>query len=244
MPEFAAPGVRLAGVSVSFGPVPLFADLDLDLAGGQWTCLLGRSGIGKSTLCRIIAGLDVGAPVAGELSANDGVDLNGRVAWMAQQDLLLPWLNVIENVTLGARLRGESKPDLERARQLLERAGLKGTEAALPRTLSGGMRQRVALARTLIEDRPIVVLDEPFGAVDALTRLELQALAFELLAGRTVMLITHDPLEALRLGHRVQVLRGSPAQLGSVTTLPGDPLRPVNQPGLGELQGELLGLLA
>jgi putative hydroxymethylpyrimidine transport system ATP-binding protein len=125
--------------------------------------------------------------------------------------LLLPWLSARENVVLGARLRGEA-PDRAAADRLLARVGLAGHENKRPAALSGGMRQRVALARTLMEDRPVVLMDEPFSAVDALTRFRLQALACEVLADRTVVLVTHDPQEALRVGHRLFVLTGSPAR--------------------------------
>ena len=135
---------------------------------------------------------------------------------MAQQDLLLPWLGALDNVLLGYRLRGVSRAELkrlrERGRELLDRVGLGGREGDLPATLSGGMRQRVALARTLMEDRPVVLMDEPFSALDAITRFRLQDLAAEMLAGRTVLLVTHSPSEAVRLGHRLYVLSGQPAR--------------------------------
>ena len=108
---------------------------------------------------------------------------------------------------------GADRAATERARELLAMVGLAGTERALPATLSGGMRQRVALARTLMEDRPIILMDEPFSSLDAITRYQLQALAADMLSGRTVLLVTHDPLEALRLGHRIHVLSGRPAEL-------------------------------
>jgi putative hydroxymethylpyrimidine transport system ATP-binding protein len=145
---------------------------------------------------------------------------------MAQQDLLLPWLRLRENVLLGTRLRRE-RPDVARADALIAAVGLAGRERAWPAELSGGMRQRAALARTLMEDRPIVLMDEPFSAVDAPTRHRLQDLAARLLAGRTVLLVTHDPLEAMRLAHKVMVLRGMPATAEEIevpdTAPPRDP---------------------
>ncbi|MCO6363428.1 ATP-binding cassette domain-containing protein [Paracoccus sp. 08] len=122
-----------------------------------------------------------------------------------QQDQLLPWADALANVTIGARLRGQA-PDRARARALLADLGLAGLEARRPAQLSGGQRQRVALARTLIEDRPVVVLDEPFLALDAATRAQMQDLGARHLAGRTVILITHDPLEAARLCHAAFLL--------------------------------------
>ena len=122
---------------------------------------------------------------------------------MAQSDLLLPWLGALDNVLLGRRLRGE-RGGRRAARALLAEMGLAGSESLRPAALSGGMRQRVALARTLFEDRPIVLMDEPFAALDAITRTRLQDLAVARLGGRTVLLVTHDPLEAIphRRPHR------------------------------------------
>ena len=133
---------------------------------------------------------------------------------------------------------------LARARALLARVGLSGHEGDRPAKLSGGMRQRVALARTLMEDRPVVLMDEPFSALDAITRYQLQALAAELLAGRTVLLVTHDPLEALRLGHRVQVMAGRPARLDDALEPAGAPPRDPGEPELLTLQAELLKRLS
>ena len=165
---------------------------------------------------------------------------------MAQQDLLLPWLSLIENATLGHRLRGgRDRPrELdERARALLQRVGLDERARDLPATCSGGMRQRAAIVRTLMEDRPVVLMDEPFSALDAITRLRLQELAAELLVGRTVLLVTHDPLEALRLGHRIHVMAGAPARLDAGLDPGGATPRDVADPAVLERQGELLNRL-
>ena len=182
---------------------------------------------------RVIAGL--GRLEAGSLSILNGAS----VAYMAQQDLLMPWLSALGNVSLGARLRGE-KPDRGRALAMLDRVGLGAEADALPHTLSGGMRQRVALARTLMEDRPIVLMDEPFSALDAITRIRLQELAAGLLAGRTVLLVTHDPLEALRLGDRIYVMAGRPASLHSAPAPDGPPPRKPRDRSLQAMHAELL----
>ena len=129
---------------------------------------------------------------------------------MQQADLLLPWASVIANVTIGARLRGE-RPDMARAAELIREVGLAGLEHRRPSELSGGQRQRVALARTLAEDRPVVLLDEPFSALDPRTRRQMQDLALRLLAGRTVVLVTHDPIEAARLGDEIVVMTATDA---------------------------------
>ncbi len=161
---------------------------------------------------------------------------------MGQQDLLYPWARALENVTLGSRLRGE-RADKPRAMALLEAVGLKGRERALPKELSGGMRQRVALARTLYENRPVVLMDEPFSALDAITRAAMQELAAKLLAGRTTLLITHDPLEACRLGHSLYVMAGQPARLGQAIIVPGLPPRALDDDALLHTQGVLLRAL-
>ena len=220
------PGVEVSG-RASIDGAPLFGPIRLALAAGQWTCVLGPSGVGKSTILRLIAELPTGVSFDGRIRATDGAPMAGRIAYMAQSDLLLPWLDVLGNVLVGARLRGE-RPDALRARDLVARVGLAGREAERPRHLSGGERQRVALARTLMEDRPVVLLDEPFSALDARTRAEMQTLAAGLLAGRTVLLVTHDPPEAARLGHRILVL--TETGLAEVPPPPAPPVRPVGDP--------------
>jgi putative hydroxymethylpyrimidine transport system ATP-binding protein len=246
MPE-PAPGLTVGVRALAYQGVPLFERLRFRLEGGTWTCLLGPSGVGKTTLLRLVAGL--GGAVGGALVvADDGAALQGRVALMAQQDLLLPWLSVVDNVLLGHRLRGASSAELRRLREpavgLLARVGLEREADRLPATLSGGMRQRTALARTLMEDRPIVLMDEPFSALDAITRLRLQEMAARLLAGKTVLLVTHDPLEALRLGHRIHVMAGQPAGIGPAIMPSGPPPRAPDDPALLARQAELLRQLA
>ncbi len=239
-----APAIHLHAAALRYGGRVVFDALDLELAAGRTTCLLGPSGVGKTSLLRLIAGLTQDNESAAVDAA--GRPVAGRVAYLAQRDLLLPWLSVLGNVTLGYRLRGEMLGGAteSRARELLARVGLAARARDRPAQLSGGERQRVALARTLMEDRPVVLMDEPFSALDAITRFELQALAAELLAGRTVLLVTHDPLEALRLGHRVQVMAqeraGAPARLDAALEPAGAPPRDPADPALLAQQAELL----
>ena len=181
------------------GQVPgLFGPLELRLEPGRLTCLLGASGVGKSTLLRLLAGLPTGVGFLGSVASQPA-------ALMGQDPGLFAWLSVAQNVGLGARLRGEAV-DAARIKGLVAAVGLTGLEDRLPARLSGGQRQRVALARTLAEDRPLVLLDEPFSALDVALRLQIGDMAARLLSGRTVLMVTHDPAEAARLGDRILVL--------------------------------------
>jgi putative hydroxymethylpyrimidine transport system ATP-binding protein len=245
-PTLSAPRLDLTVERLDFDGVPLLRDFRLTLAAGKITCLLGPSGVGKSTLLRLIAGLRPEAEAVWQLSADDRGPIAGRVAYLAQQDLLLPWLDAAANVALGAQLRGDTDMTTAKARAaaLLTDLGLGDALTKRPAALSGGMRQRVALARTLFEDRPIVVMDEPFSALDALTRFRLQALAAERLRHRTVLLVTHDPLEALRLGDVVYVLTGRPARLSADLAPATAPPRDLADPVLLARQAALLTELA
>ncbi len=237
----APPALRVENLALHYGGEKIFENLNLDIRAGQLTALLGPSGVGKTSLLRIIAGLE--APFAGTVTASDNQPIAGRVAYMAQQDLLFPWLSAIGNVMLGATLRGEP-PEPGRAMHLLDRVDLGERADALPAALSGGMRQRVAIARTLYERRPIVLMDEPFSALDAITRTRIQDLAVELLSGCTILLITHDPLEACRISHHLAVLSGQPAALGAPLEVPGRPPRPLDDFSVLQTQAQLLRMLA
>ena len=233
------PAICIDRLRLRFGQGLLFDDFDMRLAGGELTALLGASGVGKTSLLRVLAGF---IPAGGRIATETGASLAGQVAYMGQEDLLLPWRCALDNVTVGATLRGV-RPNHARAAALLQAVGLAGQEAALPATLSGGMRQRVALARTLYEDRPVVLMDEPFSALDQLSRARMQTLAAGLLRGRTVLLITHDPLEACRLAHRIHILSGFPATLSDAVVLDGASPRPVDDPLVLQTQGTLLRAL-
>ena len=184
----------------------LFKDLRLSLPASGWTCLLGRSGSGKSTLLRLLAGLPTGGQFNGKIRAADNLPLSGRAGYLAQSDWLLPWLTARANLALGPRLRGEPS-NQQKQQTLLEAVGLTGQAEQYPKQLSGGERQRVALARVLLEDTPLVLLDEPFAALDAVTRAHLQTLAWDLLKERSVVLVTHEPIEAVRFAERLYLLR-------------------------------------
>lgn len=236
MGTHAPPAIRLSGLSLAYDGVLLFRDLDFETAGPGITVLLGPSGVGKSSLLRAIAGLT---------PTGSGTALvQGGISLMAQDDALLPWAGAAANVTIGARLRGE-RADPARAAALLKSVGLPAIEGP-PDTWSGGMKKRVALARLLYEDRPIALLDEPFAALDALTRASIHALAARLLEGRTALLVTHDPLEALALADRIVVLSGSPARIALDETPPQRPyaaLRDALDPAYRRLHARILAAL-
>ncbi|MBN2905275.1 MAG: ABC transporter ATP-binding protein [Rhodobacteraceae bacterium] len=216
--------------TVRVGGATLLDGIDLRLGPG-WNCLLGPSGAGKSTILRLIAGLPCGARCSGRISRPE------RIGWMAQGDLLQPRLSVLQNVMLLDNLAGR-RPDPARAEALLADVGLAGVGARRPDTLSGGQRQRVALARTLMQDAPLVLLDEPFSALDPATRATMQDLAFAQLRDRAVLMVTHDPAEALRLGARVLLLHAR--RLTAV--LPPDlPVpRDLAHPAMAQATGALL----
>lgn len=216
---------------------------------GEFVTILGPSGSGKSTLFNLIAGLL--EPDAGEvvLDGNAAGPRLGRVGYMPQRDLLLPWRTVLNNVLLPLELRGVPPVEArERARALLPRFGLNEFAAAYPAALSGGLRQRAALLRTILSERDVLLLDEPFGALDALTRRELQDWLLELWAEyrQTVLFITHDVEEALYLGDRVIVLSARPGRVTAthVVQLPRPRQRVmITWPKFGQQEAELLRAL-
>ncbi|MEZ8962943.1 ABC transporter ATP-binding protein [Vibrio cyclitrophicus] len=218
-------GVQLSNATLRYrdSEHATLSGLSLSLKAGKWTVLLGRSGCGKTTVLRYLAGLlDDKVEWQGTLATSDELPLTERIAYMAQQDLLLPWLSVIDNVCLSYRFQNsaDKHKNIEHKNQALElliSVGLADYADAMPDQLSGGMRQRVALARTLMQDKPFVLMDEPFSALDAVTRHKLQSLACELLRGKTVVLITHDPQEAVRLADNLYVLQGTPASAHSLS---------------------------
>ncbi|MFS1898613.1 ABC transporter ATP-binding protein [Vibrio cyclitrophicus] len=216
-------GVQISSASLRYNDSEhaTLSGLSLSLNAGKWTVLLGRSGCGKTTVLRYLAGLlDGKVEWQGTLATSDELPLTDRIAYMAQQDLLLPWLSVIDNVCLSHRFQNSASDkalQTNQALELLAAVGLADHASTLPDQLSGGMRQRVALARTLMQDKPVVLMDEPFSALDAVTRHKLQSLACELLKGKTVVLITHDPQEAVRLADNLYVLQGTPANAQSLS---------------------------
>jgi NitT/TauT family transport system ATP-binding protein len=207
--------VETAGLGHRFGELEVIAGLELEVTPGEVVGLVGPSGCGKSTLLELIAGLLEPAAgtirVCGELPPKRRL---ARCAYMPQRDLLLPWLTALDNAALAPRNRGASRDGARgEAQPLFERFGLAGFERSRPAELSGGMRQRVAFLRTLLAGKPVLLLDEPFASLDAITRAEMQEWLADALAkeARTVVLVSHDVEEALYLCDRVVVLSRRPA---------------------------------
>lgn len=208
--------VSVSGVVHKFADLEVISSLDLDVAEGEFVSIVGPSGCGKTTLLNIIAGL---VPLqTGEVSISGTKPSEGRhdVAYMLARDSLLPWKRALENAEFGARIRGID-PKLRRAKaqSLLKSVGLEAFEDKYPKELSHGMRQRVALARTFCLDAPLLLMDEPFGALDAQTKLQLEEVLLSLWNGerRTVLFITHDLSEAIALSDRVIVMRARPGKI-------------------------------
>jgi ABC-type nitrate/sulfonate/bicarbonate transport system ATPase subunit len=202
-----ASGVRLEGVTKRYGAVTALDGLSLSVENGEVVAVVGPSGCGKSTLLELVCGL---------LEPNAGTVESAPAVLMPQRDVLLPWLRAVDNAALALRVAGTpAAAAREQAHELLGRLGLAGFERAHPRELSGGMRQRVAFARTLLSGKPVLCLDEPFGALDALTRSDLQEWLATALAAepRTVLLVTHDVEEAALLADRIVVLSARPGRV-------------------------------
>ncbi|GAB4414161.1 MAG: ABC transporter ATP-binding protein [Anaerolineae bacterium] len=218
--ETPVPCLEVRGVSKTFRDggqvVRALERVSFAAYPGEFITIIGPSGSGKSTLFNIITGLT--EPDEGEIVLECGVVKRraGRVGYMPQRDLLLPWRTVLNNVILGPELDGRSRREARRrARELLPLFGLEGFENAFPETLSGGMRQRAALLRTFLTDRDVLLLDEPFGALDALTRRELQRWLLGVWERfrKTILFITHDVEEAVYLADRVLVFSGRPGRI-------------------------------
>jgi NitT/TauT family transport system ATP-binding protein len=234
----APAAVTLAGVSKVYGrgaaAVPALDQVSLAAEPGEFTCLIGASGCGKSTLLNLVAGLD--QPTGGEIS------VGGRVALMFQEPGLFPWLTAAGNVELALRARGVGKAERkQRAAELLEAVHLAGFGKKRPHELSGGMRQRVALARALAQDADVLLMDEPFGALDAMTRDLLHDELDRVCEGRnlTVLFVTHNVREAVRLGDRVVLLSSRPGRVIAEYKVPIERPRRIDSAPVAELAGTI-----
>ena len=251
MPDVDYLSVR--GVSKRFDAgdraVTAIEDVSFDVPRGAFVSILGPSGCGKSTLFNIIAGLL--SPSGGDvlLEGASIVGRAGQVGYMLQKDLLLPWRTIEDNITLGQTLRGVKKRKARaNAAALMDRCGLTGFEKKKPHQLSGGMRQRAALMRTLLTGKEVLLLDEPFGALDAITRLQLQMTLIDFWQDmrKTILFVTHDVEEALLLSDEILVLTERPGRLRA--RLPVTLSRPrtpemLSSPELMALKARLMQLL-
>jgi NitT/TauT family transport system ATP-binding protein len=240
----SAAGFDLAGVSLGYGRAETIAGLDLTVRPGEILVVFGKSGCGKTTLLRALAGL---VPVGGGSLTFGGTPVtgpDGRRAMVFQEDALLPWRSVRRNVELPLRIAGVAAGQRrDRALELLARVGLSGYERHLPKQLSGGMRQRVQLARALVTGPRAILMDEPFGALDVGNRRAMQELLLEVWSRQptTVVFVTHDLDEALLLGDRIAVLAGTPSALRTVAEVPF-PRSPgsLADPAMAALRADLL----
>jgi sulfonate transport system ATP-binding protein len=237
--DAAGAPVKLRGIVKAFGDKKVLRGLDLDVAAGQFVAIVGRSGCGKSTLLRLIAGLD--APDAGAMDFEGGANVVPRV--MFQEPRLLPWANVIANVEVGLGARRREAGARRRALDALAAVGVADRGVDWPGTLSGGQKQRVALARALVSRPRFLALDEPLGALDALTRIEMQSLLETAWRreGFTALLVTHDVAEAVTLADRIVLLDDGAVALDLEVALPRPRLRGTSE--FGRLEETILDRL-
>ncbi len=228
------------------GKLSVLRNINIEVSRGEFVCIIGPSGCGKSTLFNILAGLE--EPLRGKIILS-GMEITGKrgyIAYMPQRDLLFPWRTLIENVILGAEVSGNN---IEKTRQeavkLLPLFGLDGFEKARPSELSGGMRQRAALLRTVLTHREIMALDEPFGALDALTRNQMQEWILKIWSRLelTILFVTHDIEEALLLADKIYILSSRPGKIQERVEVKLQRPRQEVNPDFIEMKAHLLDIL-
>ena len=236
-------------MSHSFGGNRVLHDINVGIRDGEFVCILGASGCGKSTLFNAVSGLLQVDSGSIQLGSEDIVGKPGRVGYMLQKDLLLPWRTALDNIILGASLtRGANDQDRAQAAQLATHYGLGPYLSHYPRALSGGMRQRVALMRTIVAGREVMLLDEPFAALDSLTRFTMQRWLLQVWREmrRTVLFVTHDIDEALVLADRVLLMLPNPGRIARILTVDLERPREVAcmaSPAFMQLKAQALALL-
>ena len=245
--------IEVEGLSKSFpteqGERKVLDNVNFRVNTGEFVSVIGPSGCGKSTLLHIIAGIDEATSGTVKIDSNANSPKLGHVGYMQQKDLLLPWRTVLDNVILGLELKGVARSDShQKALEHIETFGLKGFENQYPFVLSGGMRQRAQFLRSVLLHQKVMLLDEPFGALDALTRHQMQEWQLNLwrTLGNTIILVTHDTDEAILLSDKIYVMSARPAKI--VMTLDVNLPRPrihatVTEPEFAKLKAKLLAQL-
>lgn len=235
LPTHYGTHISIRNLAKAFGSVSVLQDINLEITPGEFVAIVGKSGCGKSTLLRLLGGLE--SPTQGEIRIDDEplYELNSDARIMFQDSRLLPWRRVLDNVALGQQAKGRRYGEWA-----LQQVGLSDRAHDWTTVLSGGQRQRVALARALVTQPPLLLLDEPLGALDALTRLEMQQLIHRLWQEQqfTAVLVTHDVEEAVQLADRVLVIEKGKISLDLAVDLPHP--RPLGDPALADIKAQVL----
>jgi putative hydroxymethylpyrimidine transport system ATP-binding protein len=231
---------QIQNLNLDFKGKSLFKNLNFNILENKSTALLGCSGVGKSTLLRCIADLEIENISNGKIVLKEGTD----IAWLSQENSLYPWLSILDNVQLYHYLKGsKTKQTLQKAKELLEQVNMSKHCEKKTYELSSGQKQRVALARTLMQEANLILMDEPFSALDAITKIQLQDLTCDLLQNKTIVLVTHDPQEAIKLANHIYILKDQPVTLEEVASVEGTPPHKLSNEKLWNLQEELISKL-